>query len=236
MPDWLPNRFAALCGHTGFSLQDLSCLACGTSSPDQLIPNHASMVQAELGCGPCDLASLSGVCCSGMAAFKYGYLHVLHGQGSNAIVCGSELASPSLTAKHFETQLSAKRKQHESCDFEKKPTIAFRNEFLRWMLSDGAGAALIRSKPAEAGWNLRIDWIDLLSYAHQSEPCMYAGMVKCDDGSYADTVIRTIPGVFPRRDAQSVSRRGYPAGSLAQTDGGRDCVGQAQAGTGCGRH
>ncbi len=173
----------ALCRDTRFSVRDLSCLACGTSSPDQLIPSHASMVQAELGFGPCELASLSGVCCSGMAAFKYGYLHVLHGQDAQAIVSGSELASTSLTATYFGSQLSVLREQHEGCSVEKEPSIAFRNEFLRWMLSDGAGAALIRAAPRETGWNLRIDWIDILSYAHQSPPCMYAGMVKSEDGS-----------------------------------------------------
>lgn len=195
-----------LCRETGFSLAELTCLACGTSCPDQFIPNHASMVQAELGCGPCDLASLSGVCCSGMTAFKYGYLHVRDGGNINAIVCGSELASPSLTAKHFQAQLTLMHDRHQACRIEQEPSIAFRNEFLRWMLSDGAGAALIRSQPREVGWNLRIDWIDLLSYAHRSEPCMYAGMVKCDDGSVRRYRNLHDPGEFFEQGMLSLSQ------------------------------
>src|SRR5262245_24234883 len=33
-----------------FPLDALDCLACGTSSADQVIPSHASMVHAEIGC------------------------------------------------------------------------------------------------------------------------------------------------------------------------------------------
>src|SRR5262245_27962195 len=33
----------------GFALDDIACLVCGTSNPDQLLPNHAVMVHGELG-------------------------------------------------------------------------------------------------------------------------------------------------------------------------------------------
>lgn len=60
----------ALSRSTGFSIADLECLACGTSSADQIIPSHASMVHAEIGAPPCEVAALSGVCCSGLSALK----------------------------------------------------------------------------------------------------------------------------------------------------------------------
>lgn len=63
--------------------------------------------------------------------------------------------------------------------------LPFGNEFLRWMLSDGAGAVLVTSAPNPKGRSLRIDWIDLVSYASESNVCMYFGMSKRPDGSMA---------------------------------------------------
>jgi 3-oxoacyl-[acyl-carrier-protein] synthase-3 len=51
------------------------------------------------------------------------------------------------------------------------------------MLSDGAGAVVISSKPKDSGLSLRIDWIDIVSYANEVEACMYYGAAKQEDGS-----------------------------------------------------
>jgi 3-oxoacyl-[acyl-carrier-protein] synthase-3 len=51
----------------------------------------------------------------------------------------------------------------------------FNAEFLRWMLSDGAGAVVIEPAAAPTGLSLRIDWIELTSYAHALPTCMYFG-------------------------------------------------------------
>jgi 3-oxoacyl-[acyl-carrier-protein] synthase-3 len=75
-----------LCDRVGFSSDDIQCLACGTSSPDQLIPGHASMVHAALNCPPCEVISPSGVCCAGVNALKYGFLNVASGACHNAVV------------------------------------------------------------------------------------------------------------------------------------------------------
>ncbi|HXV99355.1 MAG TPA: hypothetical protein VEC93_13110, partial [Anaerolineae bacterium] len=128
--------------NAGFPLEDIECLVCGTSSPDQMIPNHACMVHGELGNPPCEVVSTAGVCCSGMTAFKYGYLNVASGLTKNAVVTGSELASAHLRATHFKPEIEAKYKA-----LQKDPYLAFENEFLRWMLSDGAGAVLITDRP-----------------------------------------------------------------------------------------
>jgi len=161
----------------GFNLDDVEVLACGTSSPDQLIPSHASMVHGLVGCPPCELASTSGVCCSGMAALKYGFMSILSGTARNAIVTGSEIASTGLAAKNFQFQ------RRQNGDVEKDPYVAFDHEFLRWMLSDGAGAVLIEGQPRSGSLSLRIDWVDMLSFANELETCMYWGAVKAQDGS-----------------------------------------------------
>ncbi len=59
----------AACKSASLSRADIACLVCGTSSADQLIPSHASMVHAALDCPPCEVIGTSGVCCSGVSAF-----------------------------------------------------------------------------------------------------------------------------------------------------------------------
>jgi 3-oxoacyl-[acyl-carrier-protein] synthase-3 len=165
-----------LADRTGFPLDRVEVLACGTSSPDQLVPGHASMVHGLVGCPPCDLVSTAGVCCAGMTALKYGYLNVLSGQARSAVVTGSELASTALAAPFFASQGEGNGEAEEPYD-------AFDSEFLRWMLSDGAGAMLIEPGPRPGSLALRIDWIDVLSFANELETCMYCGGVKAEDGS-----------------------------------------------------
>src|SRR5262245_2573870 len=160
-----------------FDLARLDCLVCGTSSPDQLIPNHGSMVHAELGSPPCEVVTTAGVCCAGMSALKYAYMNVACDNVRNAVATGSELASLSLTASHFKAEVELL-----ASDLGKEPMLGFASNFLRWMLSDGAGAILLSSEPGSQA-SLRIDWLDILSYAPDSEVCMYSGLEKHNDGS-----------------------------------------------------
>jgi 3-oxoacyl-[acyl-carrier-protein] synthase-3 len=164
--------------NSNFPIEEIECLACGTSSPDQFVPNHAVMVHGELGCPACEVISTSGVCCSGMTAFKYGYMSVSSGLSKNAVVTGSELVSSILTAKFFQPEIEAKIQELEA-----RPIISFEKDFLRWMLSDAAAAVLIKDTPRQDGISLRIDWVDIVSFANERETCMYAGSVKRADGS-----------------------------------------------------
>src|SRR5690606_19574761 len=45
----------------GFDLKQMDCLACGTSSPDQILPNHAVMVHGELQSPPCEVFGAAGI-------------------------------------------------------------------------------------------------------------------------------------------------------------------------------
>lgn len=160
----------------GFSSEDIEMLCCGTTSPDQMLPSHAAMVHGLLKTKNIEIGSFSGSCCSGMQALKFGYLSVLSGNTTNAVCTGSERLSRMLSAANFEKESEKLEKINED------PYIAFDKEFLRWMLSDGAGAILLQNKPIE-GINLRIEWIENCSYANKMETCMYAGSEKQDDGS-----------------------------------------------------
>src|SRR6185295_2405301 len=53
--------------------------------------------------------------------------------------------------------------------------MPFETEFLRWMLSDGAGAFLLSNSPSAEGLSLEIESIVLKSYAGQYPPCMFVG-------------------------------------------------------------
>jgi len=151
-------------------------LACGTTSPDQTLPSHASMVHGELGGKPLEIISPAGSCATGMHAMKYAFLAIKSGEKNNAVCTGSELLSNYMLARNFE-------KETENLHLlEKQPILAFKKDFLRWMLSDGAGAALLQNKPNPDGLSLRIEWIESISFANQLETCMYAGGDKQDDG------------------------------------------------------
>ena len=156
----------------------IDCLVTGTSMPDQLMPNHGVMVHGELGIAACEVVATAGICLAGITALKYAYMAVLCNLANNAVATGSELASAVLHARNFTAE-----SEHRISEMEGNPEIAFEKDFLRWMLSDGAGAFLLRNQPADHGLSLRIDWIDILSQAGSMEVCMYAGGEKQADGS-----------------------------------------------------
>ncbi len=151
-------------------------LACGTGSPDQLLPSHASMVQGELGLPNVELASFTGSCLTGIQAMKYAYLAVMAGTAQTAVSTGSERVSRWMRAENFESE-----SQHLK-QLEGNLVIAFQKEFLRWMLSDGAGAMLLENAPAANGLSFKIEWMDTRSYADAYDTCMYVGAEKDEHG------------------------------------------------------
>ena len=123
-----------------------------------------------------EVISPSGVCCAGMHALKYAYISVLADQSKNAVATGSEVISTLLKADKFNKEVNCTN------HLEKNPILAFEKDFLRWMLSDGAGAALLENKPNEKGISLKIEWIETISFANELDACMYAGSLKGDNG------------------------------------------------------
>jgi 3-oxoacyl-[acyl-carrier-protein] synthase-3 len=165
--------------YDAYSSEDIECLCCGTTSPDLLFPGHALMVQGELGLSPLEAVTTAGICISGMLAFKYAFMNIATGMSRNAVAVGSELASSFMRAKFFAGRNGTPH------NIEKKPILGFDSDFLRWMLSDGAGAAYLTDTPKSDGIALRIDWIDYLAFAGEIETCMYGGGVKGNNGHVA---------------------------------------------------
>lgn len=114
-------------------------LSCATSTPDQLIPSHASMVHGATFDHPLETASLAGVCMTSLTALKTAWMSVLSGNTDNAICSASELVSPAMLSHLFNEEMESLKL------IEEHPHIAFEIDFLRFMLSDGAAALLLKN-------------------------------------------------------------------------------------------
>ena len=147
----------------GLGPNEVELLTAATTLPDVMGPGHASMVHGELGYGPLEIATAHGICSSGMMALKNAYLQVAIGEKRNAICVASEFASRGFKSTRYD----------EMRAISEDGSLPMETAFLRYMLSDGAGAAVVESAPAASGISLRIDWISLTSYANTEKACMY---------------------------------------------------------------
>ena len=141
--------------------KDIQLLTTGTTQGDLPIPGFASMVHARLDFKRCELASFQSVCASGMMALKNAFLQLKSGEKQNAVCVGSEFASRLFKSSRFEAQ--------------GLKSLPFESEFLRWMLSDGAGAFVLQNKKSTNGISLKIEWIDIKSHANEFPVCMFTG-------------------------------------------------------------
>ncbi|MCS5640895.1 MAG: beta-ketoacyl-ACP synthase III [Candidatus Marinimicrobia bacterium] len=141
-------------------------LALASTQGDLPAPGMASMVQAELGLPEIEILTTHGICSSSMMALKAAWNNLRLGEHEAAIVVSSELSSRLLKKQRFEAAT-------ESTFASKR--VDFNTEFLRWMLSDGAGALLLQNNPCPKGFSLRIDWIYCFSHAHALPTCMSVG-------------------------------------------------------------
>ena len=165
--------------YDGYSPADIRLLSCGTTSPDVLFPGHALMVQGELGIPACEAVTTAGICLSGVTALKYASTAIAAGLETQAVAAGSELASSYMRAQFLTPFYDG------AADLDSRPIRAFDADFLRWMLSDGAGAVFLSNAARTDGLSLKVDWIDIVSYAGELETCMYGGGVKGADGRVA---------------------------------------------------
>lgn len=160
-----------------FTADQVELLSVGTTSPEMIMPSHGVQIHGEMGGrNRAEVVSFAGSCCSGIHALKYGYMSVALGDKQNAICLASERLSAWMRSSCFKQEFENLRRLKDD------PIIAFEKDFLRFMLSDGAGAVKLSSKPAEEGISLKIDWIELASYANTLPTCMYAGADFNDNG------------------------------------------------------
>ena len=161
---------------SSLSSSEVEMLSAATTQSDLPVPGFASMVHAESGIGRCGLASHQSVCAASLMAIQNAYLQVKSGTVNNAVCCAAELPSRMFKAKRFEGQEAFANGE---------TALPLETDFLRWMLSDGAGAMLLQNLPGQ-NLSLAIEWVDLKSYAHAYELCMYTGTQK-EDGNVGKT-------------------------------------------------
>lgn len=147
--------------HAGVPLADITMLATATSGADVLMPGFANMLQGELHASPMETRSHHGICASGLAALKDVANHIDNGSHVRAAVVAVEYPS-----RLF------KRSRYQSMGYQ----LDFDAHFLRWMLSDGAGACVLSSQSNSANEVvLRVDWIHTKSFSGDYPVCMQMG-------------------------------------------------------------
>jgi 3-oxoacyl-[acyl-carrier-protein] synthase-3 len=154
------------------TLNDVSLLAVGSSGSDALIPGFAAMVQGELGAPPMETLSSLGVCAAGISALEFAAQSIELGAHQQALVAAAEMPSRIFKKSRFAPR-------GYSSDFDA--------HFLRWMLSDGAGALLLTDKPkANNGVRIKINWVHQKSFAGDYPVCMQLGLTEDRSKSFLD--------------------------------------------------
>ena len=159
------NAVREALGAADMPLDDLESLSAATTMADLIVPGHASSVHGELGGGAMDIASFQSVCASAMMAVKNAWMNVVTGEAKTAVAVGSDM--PSIRFRSVAYEPSRKVLENNQ--------VRMSAEFLRWTLSDGAGAALFETTP-RGPLSFRVDAIRTRSFAHLFDTCMYAGI------------------------------------------------------------
>lgn len=145
---------------SGVGPGQVSLLCTGSSGGDTGMPGFANMLHGNLGFPPLEASSHQGVCAAGMQALKYAASAVELGHHHHAVVATSEM--PSRLFKHTRFEPAGR-----NADFDA--------HFLRWMLSDGAGAMVVGREPTGPGPALKIQWIHSRSFSGDFPVCMQIG-------------------------------------------------------------
>ncbi|HEX6239690.1 MAG TPA: iron-containing redox enzyme family protein [Polyangiales bacterium] len=145
---------------SGVALNEVGVLASGSAGGDLALPGFANMLQGELGAGPMHVSSHQGVCAASMVALQHVANMLELGAHQHGLVVASELPSRMFKRSRFAPR-----------DYQ----ASFDAHFLRYMLSDGAGAWLLARRPRSAGLSLKLDWVHARSFSGDHPVCMQIG-------------------------------------------------------------
>jgi 3-oxoacyl-[acyl-carrier-protein] synthase-3 len=148
-------------------------LSAGTTHAPYLAPGVSSILHDQLSkekviSHSVEINSNSGICSSGAQAIVNATRAVKSGDAEAAACVGVEQSSIGLRSKAFRTIYDI-------------PTILrdvraskwFMSVFLRFMLSDGAGAFFLEPQPRNQGVSLKVDWTYSRSFANEAPLCMH---------------------------------------------------------------
>lgn len=153
------------------SLHEVDVLTAATSGGDVSIPGVANMIQGALHASPMEVHSHQGVCAASVLALKDAAQSLAQNPEQRmAVVVAAEMPSRIFKRSRFASQTQ----------------VDFEAHFLRWMLSDGAGAVLLakgaqvlshtaQNALAQRGLALKLDWIHAKSFSGDYPVCMQLG-------------------------------------------------------------
>lgn len=154
------------------NINEIPFLSSGTVGADLAAPGFANLIQGHYKAAPMQTMSFQGICASGVAAMKAAAQVVELQEFKSSVAVATEFPSRLFKASRFQ-------KIEENVDFD--------SHFLRWMLSDGAGAVCFEDKPNDKGISLKLDWIHLKSFSGDYPTCMQIGAPWSDPNkSYLD--------------------------------------------------
>jgi 3-oxoacyl-[acyl-carrier-protein] synthase-3 len=154
-------------------LSDITYLATSSTLGDMLVPGLASHVHAEMKFPPLEIANFQSVCSSSLMAIKSAYLQIKAHEHRCAVVSGSDFASRYFRPGFYQG----------TSRIDNSGELSLEADFLRFTLSDGAGAMVLEDKPNTRNISLEIKWIDIKSYADRFQTCMMAGATVKDSVS-----------------------------------------------------
>lgn len=153
-------------------LADVSLMCVGSSGGDALMPGFANMIQGEMGAQPMQTLSSQGVCAAGVTAIEFAAQAIELGAHQHALAVAAEMPS-----RMFKRSRFAPRGY----------TSDFDAHFLRWMLSDGAGAFLLSRTPQEKnGLCIKLRWVHQKSFSGDYPVCMQLGLTEDRSKSFLD--------------------------------------------------
>ncbi len=147
-------------------LDDITYLASSATLGDMLVPGLASHIHAELGLDAIEIANFQSVCASSIMALKAAWLQIRAEEHQCAAVSGSEFASRYFRPGFYENSRA----------YLENGEVPLEADFLRFTLSDGAGAAILENRPNAHRPSFKILWVDIRSYAGRFDSCMTAGI------------------------------------------------------------
>lgn len=147
-------------------------LSAGTTYAPILAPGLSSLLHDQLGRDQVvnhslEINSNSGICSSGAQALVNAARAVKSGEAQAAVCVGVEQSSIGLRSKAFRTVYDLPAILRDV-----RKSRWFMSVFLRFMLSDGAGAFLLEPQPDERGLSLQVNWTYSRSFANQAPLCM----------------------------------------------------------------
>ncbi len=127
----------------GLAPGDVDLLCYGSAHQDQM-PTASVRIQEALGIETCTEFSIHANCTSAYKALYLAHQLLRGGQYRNALVVSAGISSSELRASYFN-----------------QPLVDRESLFLRWFLSDGAGALVLSADPARAsGFELEQTYVE----------------------------------------------------------------------------